>query len=108
MHASKVAFAGICGGQCARFELETLLRPLGAPPQQRDKHIDACVRATRSRVALSHHLDGTCVDFEAFDLVDSRFIDSRVDDGALVRCPPIPGLAIHLFLRDELRHAEGD
>ena len=46
------------------------------------------------------------LDLEALDLGDRRFVDARERDAALVGRPPVAGVAIHLFLRDELGHAE--
>jgi hypothetical protein len=46
------------------------------------------------------------VDFEAFDFRHRRFVDARERDVTLVGRPPIASVAVHLFLGDELGHAE--
>ena len=57
------------------------------------------------RIALPHDACACRLDLEALDLRHRRLVDARERDAALVGRPPVPGVAIHLLLRDEFGHA---
>ena len=73
----------------------------------RDPKIHACVRPAGRGVTLADDPHRLGVDLEAFDLVHGRLIDARERDHAFIGRPPVPGVAVHLLLGDELGHAEG-
>ena len=60
----------------------------------------------RGWVALPHDARAVGLDLEALDLGHRRLIDARQRDTALVRRPPVAGVAVHFLLRDELGHAK--
>ncbi len=70
-----------------------------------DTQLDASVRRSGGRVALPIHPRSIGVDLEALHFLDRAIVDPRERDAGLVGRPPIACIAIHFFLRDELRHA---
>ena len=45
------------------------------------------------------------MDFESFRDLHGGFVDPDESHGRVVRRPPVTGVAVHLFLGDELGHA---
>ncbi len=56
-------------------------------------------------IALAEALHAVGGDLEALHFRDRRLVHARVGDVPLVGRPPVAGVAVHLFLRDELRDA---
>jgi hypothetical protein len=77
----------------------------GAGVEREDRERDVGIRPPRGGIALLQHPHAFGADFEALDLVDRGFVDAGKGDVALVGRPPVPGVAAHLLLRDELGDA---
>ncbi|EEF24630.1 conserved hypothetical protein, partial [Ricinus communis] len=86
---------------CAQVDLHHLARG-----QVLDEQFDDGVRAAGARIALVDHGGARRADVGARHDVDAALVDAGVGDQALVRRPPVAGVAVHLLLGDELGHAE--
>ncbi len=64
-----------------------------------DEHVGGAGRG----VALLDHHHVVGADLEALPDLDRGCVDARESDAALVRRPPVAGVAAHLLLRDEFR-----
>ncbi len=78
--------------------------PVGGDYAEPDPH----VRRPGRGVALLVDLEVLGVDLEAFGDLHGGFVDADEGDGRVVGRPPVAGVAVHLFLRDEFRHAVAD
>ena len=59
-------------------------------------------------IALLHHRRAVAADLEPGHHIDGAFVHPRQGDVALVRAPPVAGVAVHLLLGDELGGGPGD
>ncbi|MNS62326.1 hypothetical protein D3C72_953840 [compost metagenome] len=73
-----------------------------------DIELDHGVGTPGARIALLDHRGAAAGDVQARDDVDGAFVRALQSDEALVRAPPVAGVAIQLFLSDELRRGPGD
>ncbi|MNQ75236.1 hypothetical protein D3C85_900220 [compost metagenome] len=73
-----------------------------------DIELDHGVGTPGARIALLDHRGAAAGDVQARDDVDGAFVRALQSDEALVRAPPVAGVAIQLFLGDELGRGPGD
>ena len=83
------------------------LRPLARVPVM---HIqfDHGIGPSGARIALLDHTGPATGDVEPRNDVDGALVGALQGDPALVGAPPIAGVAVHLFLGDELGGGPGD
>ncbi len=70
--------------------------------------LHAHIGVTGGRVTLFDHIGAVGVDLVALLHRHRCLVDARERDGRIVRCPPVTGVAVHLFIGDELGHAVAD
>ncbi len=74
----------------------------------KDAQLHADVGIAGRRVALLDDVGAVRVDLVALLHRHGGFVDAREGDRRVVRRPPVPGVAVHLLVGDELGHAVAD